>query len=41
MKIVFDPAKRDKTLRERPLDFERVDAVFAGLTQAMDDDRFD
>jgi uncharacterized DUF497 family protein len=28
MEIEFDPAKRDKTLKERGLDFARCDEVF-------------
>lgn len=30
MRITFDPAKRDSTLRERGLDFADADAVFEG-----------
>lgn len=41
MKISFDPAKRDKTLRERSLDFVEADQVFAGLQYTFQDDRFD
>ena len=32
MAITYDPAKREWTLRERDLDFERAEEVFAGLT---------
>jgi len=32
MKITFDPAKRDWTLRERKLDFGEAVEVFAGPT---------
>jgi uncharacterized DUF497 family protein len=32
IKITFDPAKRDWTLRERGLDFEHAAEVFAGPT---------
>jgi uncharacterized DUF497 family protein len=39
MKITFDPAKRDKTLRERGLDFADAATVFAGLTFDVVDDR--
>jgi uncharacterized DUF497 family protein len=30
MAITYDPAKRERTLRERGLDFEDAAAVFAG-----------
>ena len=32
MKITYDPAKRDWTLRERGLDFEQAAEIFAGPT---------
>ena len=32
MRITFDPAKRDKTLAERGLDFADAALVFAGIT---------
>ena len=32
MRITFDPAKRDKTLVERGLDFADAEIVFAGVT---------
>ncbi|HVG50271.1 MAG TPA: BrnT family toxin [Xanthobacteraceae bacterium] len=41
MKIDFDPAKRDLTLRHRNLDFARAGEVFAGRTATIVDDRFD
>lgn len=41
MKISFDPAKRDWTLRERHLDFEEARLVFARRTFDIVDDRFD
>ena len=41
MRITFDPAKRDLTLKHRGLDFARADEVFAGLTATVVDDRFD
>lgn len=41
MKITFDPAKRETTLRERGLDFADAGAVFAGRTFNRADDRFD
>lgn len=41
MQISFDPAKRDKTLLERGLDFADAGIVFAGHTYDLVDDRFD
>jgi uncharacterized DUF497 family protein len=41
LKVTFDPAKRDLTLRHRGLDFARVGEVFAGPTATIVDDRFD
>jgi len=41
LRITFDPAKRDLTLKHRGLDFARADEVFAGLTATVVDDRFD
>jgi uncharacterized DUF497 family protein len=41
MKITFDPAKREWTLRGRELDFEDAVVVFAGPTITFEDDRFD
>lgn len=41
MRITFDPAKRDETLRERGLDFADALEVFAGLHTAVEDTRFD
>lgn len=41
MKIEFDPEKRNKTLKERGLDFFRADAVFAGRHLTKRDDRKD
>ena len=32
MQITYDPAKRDKTLAERGLDFEDAPEVFDGFT---------
>jgi uncharacterized DUF497 family protein len=37
--ITFDAAKRDKTLRERGLDFATAAEVFAGPTLSWIDDR--
>jgi uncharacterized protein len=39
MKITFDPAKRDWTLRERGLDFAEADQVFAGVKLERPDRR--
>ena len=41
MRITYDPAKRQKTLDERGLDFEDAPAVFAGLTFEVEDTRQD
>ncbi len=41
MKITFDPAKRDKTLRERCLDFRDALAVFQGRLYKFEDTRKD
>ena len=41
MQITYDPAKRDKTLAERGLDFEDAIHVFAGVTVEIEDTRQD
>jgi hypothetical protein len=41
MKVTFDPAKRDRTLRERGLDFADAAEVFAGSTLDGSDNRRD
>ena len=41
MKISFDPAKRDVTLRERGLDFNDAAEIFAGRSLTISDDRRD
>ena len=41
MRITYDPAKREKTLAERGLDFEDAPTVFAGGTLTLQDDRED
>ena len=41
MEISFDPAKREKTLRGRGLDFADAPQVFGGLRIEQEDDRFD
>jgi hypothetical protein len=39
MRVTFDPAKRDRTLAERGLDFEDVALVFRGSTVEIEDTR--
>ncbi len=39
--ITFDPAKRERTLRERGIDFADAEVVFAGRTATTEDSRFD
>ena len=41
VKITYDPAKREATLRERGLDFADVQHVFAGKTYTKEDLRLD
>lgn len=41
MKITYDPAKRASTLKERGLDFEDCEEVFAGPTISKPDFRRD
>ncbi|MBF0154589.1 MAG: BrnT family toxin [Magnetococcales bacterium] len=41
MKITYDPAKRDKTLAERGLDFEDASLIFAGPKVTLEDERKD
>ena len=41
MAIIFDPAKRAKTLAERGLDFADAESVFAGVTLEVQDTRKD
>ncbi len=41
MRTSYDPAKRQKTLDERGLDFEDAPLVFAGLTFEVEDTRRD
>lgn len=41
MEISFDPVKREKTLRERGLDFLDTPEVFAGPDYRFEDKRFD
>ena len=39
VRITYDPAKRDKTLAERGLDFEDAAFVFRGMTVEVVDER--
>lgn len=39
MQITYDPAKRDKALAERGLDFADAEIVFAGVTLEIEDTR--
>lgn len=41
MAITFDPAKREKTLRERGVDFASAEVVFSGKTYTFPDERRD
>lgn len=41
MKISFDPPKRERTLRERGLDFADAQEVFSAPNYRFTDDRFD
>jgi uncharacterized protein len=41
MRLTFDPAKRERTLVERGLDFEDAAAVFQGMTVEVEDARKD
>jgi uncharacterized DUF497 family protein len=41
VRITFDPAKREKTLADRGLDFADAALVFAGVTLEIEDTRKD
>lgn len=41
MAVTYDPVKRERTLRERGLDFEDAKEVFAGPTFDQEDERRD
>ncbi|MEJ0097254.1 MAG: BrnT family toxin [Bauldia sp.] len=41
MRITFDPAKREATLKDRGLDFRDAEMVFAGRVLTVADVRFD
>lgn len=37
MRVTYDPKKRETTLRERGLDFDDAEIVFAGVTLEVED----
>lgn len=39
MRVSFDPGKRERTLKERGLDFEDAVKVFSGITVEIEDTR--
>lgn len=41
MRVTYDPEKRERTFRERGLDFEDAVHVFAGVTLEVEDTRKD
>ncbi len=41
MRVTYDSEKREKTLRERGLDFEDAELVFSGVTLEVEDTRKD
>jgi uncharacterized protein len=41
MKVSYDPAKRDETLKKRRLDFKAFEAIITGTQFTFEDDRFD
>jgi len=41
MRVTYDPEKRERTLRERGLDFEDAAHVFSGMTLEVEDTRKD
>ena len=41
MRITYDPAKRERTLQDRGLDFEDAPEVFRGITVEVEDLRKD
>ena len=40
MAITYDPAKRERALIERELDFKDAALVFAGMTLTIEDERY-
>ena len=41
MRVTYDPEKRERTFRERGLDFEDAEVVFSGPTLEVEDTRKD
>jgi uncharacterized protein len=41
MRVTYDPEKRERTLKERGLDFEDAKFVFEGVTLELEDTRQD
>ena len=41
MRVTYDPEKRERTFRERGLDFDDAGIVFAGVTLEVEDTRKD
>lgn len=41
MRVTYDPEKREKTLRERGLDFDDAELMFRGVTLEVEDTRKD
>lgn len=41
MRVTYDPEKRERTLKERGLDFEDAGIVFDGVTLEVEDTRKD
>jgi len=41
MRVTYDPEKRERTCRERGLDFEDAEVVFSGPTLEVEDTRKD
>ena len=41
MRVTYDPEKRERTFRERGLDFEDAEEVFSGPTLEIEDTRKD
>jgi hypothetical protein len=41
MRVTYDPEKRERTFRERGLDFEDAELVFSGPTLEVEDTRKD
>jgi uncharacterized protein len=41
VRITYDPAKRERTLADRGLDFEDAEVVFQGMTVEIEDTRKD